>query len=78
MLTRIERNLLAQKFIQEIIYSKQSIKIALFYPQNSNSKAQNNVALQEQGDRKKFSETEASKLDFKNKKFVSFNNGSTP
>jgi hypothetical protein len=28
----IERNLLAKKFIQKIIYSKQSIEIVLFYP----------------------------------------------
>jgi len=27
----IERNLLAKKFIQKILYSKQSVKIALFY-----------------------------------------------
>ena len=46
----IERNLLAKKFIEEIIYSKENIKISLFYSQIfKNFAAQKSPALLQQG-----------------------------
>ena len=49
----VERNLLAKKFIKEIIYSKENIKIALFYSENSrnflNSEGKQNPVLLSQG-----------------------------
>jgi len=55
----IERNLLPKKFIQKILYSKENIKITLFYAENPQDfqkvSAQNNTALQQQGGAEKFS-----------------------
>jgi len=42
----IERNLLAKKFVQKILYSKQSIKIALFYPIRNKVSIENPVDFQ--------------------------------
>ena len=49
----VERNLLVKRFIKEIIYSKENIKITLFYSENSknflNSATKNRPALLSQG-----------------------------
>jgi len=46
-----ERNILARKFIEKIIYDKEDIEISLFYGLNSqNSEAENRGVLREQAD----------------------------
>ena len=71
----LERNLLAKRFIRAIVYSKELIKITLFYSENSKnfqvSQTKGNPALFSQG-RAIFSErSEVSSLPPEQNKFVS-------
>ena len=71
----MERNLLAKRFLKGIIYSKENIKITLFYSENSkklkNSLDKKTSALLSQGSQK-FLETQGeSELSPYNSKFVS-------
>ena len=71
----IERNLLAKKFIQKIMYSKENIKIALFYAENPKdfprTSQQKSTAPFDRGSAKKFLGLSKNHLISENKEFVS-------
>ena len=73
----IERNLLAKKFIQKILYSKQSIKIALFYAENPQDfqklSSQNNTASLVRGGAKKSKLSKEKSVFPLNNEFVACN-----
>ena len=68
----IERNLLAKKFIKKITYSKENIKIALYYPENlKGSKNEKTSALLSQGGAEKSENEEKNYVLDSENKFVS-------
>ena len=71
----VERNLLVKRLIKDIIYSKENIKITLFYSENlENYENKKALALLSQG-RSKFLECGKENLLPKQSKFVSENVG---
>jgi len=73
----VERNLLAKNFIKSIFYSKENIKIALFYSENSeNSETKQGPALFWQGRANFSGRSETSSLPPQENKFVSDYSGS--
>ena len=73
----VERNLLAKKFIKSIFYSKENIKIALFYSENSeNSQTKESPVLLSQGRAKFPDRNEASSFPPQQREFVSESDGS--
>ena len=73
----IERNLLAKKFIQKILYSKQSIKITLFYAENPKDfqklSSQNNTAPFDGGGAKNSELSKEKSVFALSNEFVAFN-----
>ena len=76
----IERNLLAKRFIKGILYSKENIKITLFYSENSRnfliSETKESPALLSQGRANFSGRSETSSLPPQENKFVSDYSGS--
>ena len=68
----VERNLLAKRFIKGIFYSKENVKITLFYSENSeNSETKQSPALLSQGRANFSAGTSASSFPPQENKFVS-------
>jgi len=76
----IERNLLVKNFTKQILYSKENIKITLFYSENSkkfkNLDGGKTTALLSQGSLKFLETEEESELSSNKNKFVSEDVGS--
>ena len=73
----VERNLLSKRFIKDILYSKETVKINLFYSENSeNSQTKQSPALFSQGRANFSGRSETSSLPPQHLEFVSGDDGS--